>query len=175
MSTYTITASRRIPAPAATVYAIFADYHVAHPQVCPPKYFRNFVVQQGGTGAGTVLTFEMIAFGKARPTRCEVSEPEPGRVLSEWYPDTGIRTNFIIEPRDDGRACEVTFETHVPRRGGLAGALFGGIERALTTSFLHKVYAEELERTEAYALSSASSVKAPASTAASPSAPTQRA
>jgi hypothetical protein len=151
MSAFTIQHTRRIAAPPATVYDIFADYHVAHPRVCPPRYFRNFVVERGGNGAGTVLTFEMVAFGKARPTRCEVSEPEPGRVLREYYPDTGIVTDFIIEPREDGLACDMTLQSTFPARTGIIGALFGGIERALTRRFLLKVYDEELRRAEAYA------------------------
>ena len=152
MSSYTIQHTRRIAAPPATIYGIFADYHVAHPRVCPPRYFRNFVVQRGGNGAGTVLTFEMIAFGRAVPTRCEVSEPDPGRVLREFYPDTGIVTDFIVEPRTDGLECDMTLKTTFPGRTGILGALFGGIERALTRSFLLKVYDEELRRAEAYAI-----------------------
>lgn len=149
MSTYTITQSRRVPYPAATAYGIFADYHVAHPQVCPPKYFRNFKVLQGGTGAGTVLTFDMMVLGRANPTRAEVSEPEPGRVLREYYPDTGIVTTFTVDPRDDGRASEVTIHTVFPAKRGILGAL----ERAFTTRFLRGVYIEELARMEAYAAS----------------------
>ena len=166
MSAYTIQHTRRIAAPAATIYGIFADYHVAHPRVCPPHVFRNFVVHKGGNGAGTVLTFDMVAFGRTVSTRCEVSEPEPGRVLREYYPDTGVVTDFIVEPREDGLACDMTLKSTFPGRKGLLGLLFGGIERALTRSFLLKVYDEELRRAEAYARTGTPALTTPTMNAA---------
>jgi hypothetical protein len=149
MSAFTIAETRRIPFDPATLRAIIADYHVAHPAVCPPKYFRNFQVLQGGIGAGTVVDFEMVVMGKVHPTRGEVSEPEPGRVIREWYPATKVDTTFTFEPRDGGRACDLTIATVMPGKGGLLGAL----ERAFTVRFLRKVYVEELSRIEAYAAS----------------------
>ena len=64
MSVIRVTASKEIPAPAATVYGITADYHRGHPSILPPEYFQDLVVEAGGRGAGTPIRFTMIAFGQ---------------------------------------------------------------------------------------------------------------
>ncbi len=137
---YTVAASAHIDAPASRVYAIIADYHAGHPSILP-KAFRNFVVEQGGVGAGTIIRFEVHAFGTVTRCRAIVSEPEPGRVLVETNVEpTTSPTTFTVEPAPDG-GCDVTFVTEATSRPGLAGA----IERWLSTRFLKKLYAEELE------------------------------
>ncbi len=45
-------AERTIPAPAAAVYALLADYRDGHPRILPPA-FSDLTVLQGGIGAGT--------------------------------------------------------------------------------------------------------------------------
>jgi hypothetical protein len=54
MQTVHTEVSAVIDAPPAEVYAIFADYRNAHPQVLPKPYFGDLVVEKGGNGAGTV-------------------------------------------------------------------------------------------------------------------------
>ncbi len=139
MTMYSVSSSASVQAPAALVYAIIADYHEGHPSILPSKYFRNFRVEAGGVGAGTRISFEMGAFGTWRAITGEVTEPEPGRRLHEYYADSGILTAFLVEPTSDG-ACEVTFTSTLPRRSGMAGAL----ERLTTTAYLRRVYREEL-------------------------------
>ena len=138
---YTVQASAHIDAPPQRVYGIIADYHVGHPSILP-KPFKNFVVEHGGTGAGTIIRFEVHAFGTATRFRATVTEPDPGRVLVETNvePD-GSTTTFTVLPGATGGA-DVTFLTEArAARGGLAGA----IERFLSTRFLKKLYAEELQ------------------------------
>src|SRR5438045_3283999 len=91
--THTITASARMDAAPEKLYAIIADYHEGHPRILP-KQFSGLKVEKGGVGAGTVIRFQMRAFGATRNFRGEVTEPEPGRVLVETYlePNPSVTT-----------------------------------------------------------------------------------
>lgn len=52
-----------INAPAGDIYDIIADYKRGHPRIVPPRYFRNLKVIGGGYGDGTMIEFDMVAFG----------------------------------------------------------------------------------------------------------------
>jgi hypothetical protein len=138
-SSYTVAASARLGASAGVVYGIIADYRHGHPTILPPKYFRGLEVLEGGVGAGTRIRFEMGALGKWRTALADVTEPRPGRLLHEFYPDTGILTTFTVEPSGEA-ACAVTIATVMPGRAGLGG-LF---ERWVVPRYLRAVYREEL-------------------------------
>ena len=151
MSRYTVSFSRRIGAPAARVYEIIADYRNGHPRIIPPEYFQNLVVEKGGVGAGTVIRFESRVFGTTRAARATVTEPEPGRVLTETIEQPPIATSFIVQPGSTGRDSEVTISSQLDSRSGLLGL----IERKLTTAYLRRVYARELALLDAYASANA--------------------
>ena len=165
MSTSPIIACGAVAAPPAAVYAILADYRDGHPRIVPPRFFRNFVVERGGVGAGTIVRFEAVVFGRGNVMRSEITEPQPGRVLAERDMDRGTYTTFTVEPKDGGLACEVTITTILPHRPGLLGRITSAIERVVSARLLPSVYAEELQRLAAYAESSVAS--APAASAAS--------
>lgn len=154
-------ASARIDAPAARVYGIIADYRNGHPKIVPPRWFGPLEVERGGVGAGTVIRFTMTMFGKTQTVRGEVTEPEPGRVLVETYPETGITTSFTIESTGVGgadlNACVVTIATDLPRRPGRLGGLRSRLENFFAARLLRRVYAEELELLRACASGQASS------------------
>jgi hypothetical protein len=118
---------------------LIADYRLGHPRIVPPKYFQNIVVERGGIGDGTVISFEMKMLGKIRKSRARVTEPEPGRVLVEKVDDQGIVTTFRVDPAGAFRS-DVTISTVLPTRRGLLGALEGLLVRAL----LAPVYRDEL-------------------------------
>jgi hypothetical protein len=130
-----------VRAAASIVYSLIADYHAGHPRIVPPKHFKNLKVVKGGHAAGTEITFDMAAFGQVTAMHGVITEPEPGRVLVESYPATGVVTTFRVEPSGDA-ACVVTISTDFPPKGGLAGF----VERLLSPSFLRKLYAEEIGR-----------------------------
>jgi hypothetical protein len=138
MSIIRVTASSEIPAPAATVYGIIADYHRGHPSILPPEYFQDLIVEAGGYGAGTRIRFTVLSFGQRTVSHAAISEPEPGRVLLETDEVTGTTTRFIVQPAG-AASCRVTFETDYQALG-----LRGLIERLLVPGFLRKVYAAEL-------------------------------
>ena len=131
--------SKEIDAPAATVYRLIADYTSGHPRIVPPQYFRNLTVDEGGYGDGTIIQFDMIAFGSTQHSRSRVTEPEPGRVLVESVLDRDVVTTFTVEPLGATR-CRATIATDMAVRSGLLGA----IQRWMIRSYLRRVYAAEL-------------------------------
>jgi len=137
---YRVEASAHIDAPPARVYGIIADYRVGHPSILP-KPFKNFVVEKGGTGAGTTIRFEVHAFGTVTRFRAIVTEPDPGRVLVETNIEpTESPTTFTVVPGANG-GTDVTFLTEATTsRDGLGGV----IERFLSKRFLQKLYTQEL-------------------------------
>jgi hypothetical protein len=151
MSTYRVIATRRIAAPAPVAYDIIADYRDGHPQIIPPPWFRDIRVEAGGVGGGTVFHFDVHAFGGKRTLRGVVSEPTPGRVLAEAYPDEGSVTTFTVEEADGG--CDVTIASEMRRRDGI----IGGMERAVMSRLLRRVFKAELERLDQVARSRAAS------------------
>jgi hypothetical protein len=136
-----ITASRRIEALPATIYSLIADYHDGHRRIVPPRAFKWLAVDKGGIGAGTEIRFGMRVFGAMRAARGLVTEPEPGRVLVESYPDTGDITTFIVEPANAG-ASSVTITTDMHIRDGFSGR----IQAFIAERFLRPLYLEELRR-----------------------------
>jgi polyketide cyclase/dehydrase/lipid transport protein len=134
-----IKSSIDIPAAAAVVYGIIADYRVGHPSILPPQYFENLDVLEGGQGNGTRIRFRVRAFGVRQVMHARVTEPEPGRLLVETDEATGSETRFLVDPLGAGRS-RVTFETDYRARG-----LKGWVEALLVPRYLAKVYAAELD------------------------------
>jgi hypothetical protein len=131
-------ASAVISAPPAVVYGLLADYRSGHPGILPERYFSDLRVEQGGVGAGTVITFTMTLFGSERSFRTEIIEPEPGRVLVERTLGGDGTTTFTVDPAGDGHS-RVTIATEWTSPG-----LRGWVERWLAPPALRKVYAAEL-------------------------------
>ncbi len=139
--TFRISATRRIAAPPPAVYRVFADYRVAHPGILPPRFFTGLTVEAGGYGAGTVVVVKTRAGGRITSMRGFVTEPEPGRLLVESYPEHGTVTSFSVLPDSGGAASVVTIATDFPRRRGPAGWLTERLVRRLMAG----VYEEELD------------------------------
>lgn len=138
--TFEFSVTRRIEAPPEKVYGVFADYREAHPKVLPPSFFTGLSVEEGGYGAGTKIVVHGKFAGRERSLRGIVTEPEPGRLLVESYPDDGTVTSFLVEPEAGGAASRVTLSSVFPRRWGPVGWL----ERVIVRRLLGRVYAEEL-------------------------------
>jgi Polyketide cyclase / dehydrase and lipid transport len=140
-----VSAERTVPAPAAAVYALLADYRAGHPRILPPA-FSDLTVLQGGTGAGTVIRFALRLAGRKQEIEARVEEPEPGRVLSEIYPEKSAVTRFIVEPVGDQSVVRI--ETSWEASRGLAGL----IEPLLTPRMFRKLYTQELDLIERWAI-----------------------
>jgi hypothetical protein len=138
------TAERTIPAPATAVYALLADYRDGHPRILPPA-FSDLTVLRGGTGAGTEIRFALKLAGRNQEIEARVDEPEPGRVLSETYPERSAVTCFTVDPA--GTQSRVRIETSWESKRGLAGL----IERFITPRLFRKLYAQELDLIQRWA------------------------
>jgi hypothetical protein len=144
-----VEASRLLEAPATDLYEILADYREGHPGILPRPPFGELRVERGGRGDGTEIFFTMTSFGKTRPMRARVSEPEPGRVLVEKGVEVDLTTTFTVDPVGPGSAT-VTIATEwsspLPR---------AWIERLIAPRFLRGVYTQELSNLEKAALGGA--------------------
>jgi hypothetical protein len=138
-------AERTVSAPADAVYALLADYRYGHPSILPPS-FSDLTVLKGGTGAGTGIRFAMTLGRRKQVVEASVDEPEPGRVLTETYQDRGAVTSFTVDPL--GNQSRVRIETSWEASRGLSGL----IERLITPRLFRKLYAQELDLIERWAI-----------------------
>jgi hypothetical protein len=133
-----------VGAAAADAYRMIADYRNGHPSIIPPRYFRELQVDEGGYGHGTVIRYDLLAFGTTRHARARVTEPEPGRILVETDLDIGAVTTFVVEPVGAGQS-RVTIATDLPTHAGP----LGWIERAVTRPLLIRAFVAELAQLDA--------------------------
>lgn len=141
MSTFTVSETKLIDAPAERIYGLLADYHTGHPSILPKQYFTDLQVTQGGRGAGTQIVVQMNAYGSKATYNMVVTEPEPGRVLQEEDKGLGVVTTFTIDPLTP-QGSQVTISTTSPVKNGLAGWL----EQKITAAVMRRVYRAELDQ-----------------------------
>ncbi|MDX1522713.1 MAG: SRPBCC family protein [Anaerolineae bacterium] len=146
MSYYVAESSAIIPAPADQVYAVLQDYAVEHHAIVPRKYFKKMEVIEGGIGAGTVFEITVEVLGISQDFRLTVSEPEPGRVLTETDEMAGITTTFIVDPVADGRQCRVT----ISQKARLSAGLKGLMERLFNPAITRRIFDAELRQLDEY-------------------------
>ena len=137
-------AERTIDAPAGQVYGYLADMH-QHPRFLPPA-FSDFKVEEGGVGAGTVTSFAVTAGGRTRNYRMRVAEPEPGRTLVESDANSSLVNTFNVEPQGDKSLVRIS-----TKWDGASG-IGGFFERTFAPRALHRMFLDELERLNAYAI-----------------------
>ena len=134
-----------ISAPAERAYRAIADFRDEHPKFLPPAFSR-FQVEEGGVGAGTIVSFRMTAGGRSRDYRSVVAEPEPGRILTESDLNSSAVTTFTVAPERGDEHCRVRIETTWQGAGGIGGFF----ERLFAPRVLRRLYADELGKLEAY-------------------------
>ena len=144
MATNLVSAERTVDAPAGAVYGYIADMRGHHPQFLPPA-FSDFQVESGGVGEGTITRFTLTAGGRTRQYRMKVAEPEPGRVLTESDTGSSAVTTFTVTPQ--GGQSVVQIATTWEGAGGIGGFF----ERLFAPRVMRSIYADELERLDAYA------------------------
>jgi hypothetical protein len=137
MKTPAATATGVIHAPADRVYRIIADYRNTHPLILPKGYFLSINVEEGGFGAGTIVSFTMRILGRTQSFRSLITEPEPGRLLVETDIRSETPTSFFLLPTGDAAATRVTISTELK---GL-----NRIEVLFAKPVLQKIYRQELE------------------------------
>jgi hypothetical protein len=143
--------SATINATAERVYAIIADYRNTHPLILPKENFRDLKVEQGGKGAGTIISFVLRSGGVERHYRMKVSEPKPG-VIVEQDLSSSLCTTFTVAPSDGGKASHVTIATEWDQSKGIMGI----VERLLYPSGMRTIYKKELAQLATVASESSS-------------------
>jgi Polyketide cyclase / dehydrase and lipid transport len=144
MAKIVVSAERVIDASADDVYGYVADMHDHHPHYLPPA-FSDFRVESGGVGAGTITRFKVTAGGRSREYRMRVDEPEPGRVLTESDTDSSLVTTTTVLPQDGASLVQISTSWNG------AGGVGGFFERTFAPRAMRPIYADELDRLDAYA------------------------
>ncbi len=145
-STYVVSASGVLSAPPHRVYETIANYNTRHPRILA-RQISGLEVEQGGIGEGTVIRFQVTAFGKTESLRAEITEPEPGHMLVETALGRHSITTFVVDSGAHAGESVVTIKTELTARPGLGGL----IERLLTRRLLRSMYREQLRLLEAVA------------------------
>ncbi len=122
------------------LYSVIRDYQVGHQAILPKPYFSALTIEQGGQGAGTIISGSLTAFGTSYPLHQMVSEPEPGHVLMETDIENGQYTTFTFEPLNSGTQTRVTIASEFPVTLGLMGF----IEKLTKPAFVRRLYRQEL-------------------------------
>ena len=143
-----VEASAVIDASPDVVYNTIADYKEGHPRISPKKYFSDLRIDEGGVGAGTVISFSMKVGGSETTYRARIEEPEPGRVLVESGLNSDTTTTFTVTPAEGGKSL-VKITTDWTGSSGIKGL----IEKMAAPGMLRKVYEEELRKLEEVAAS----------------------
>jgi hypothetical protein len=146
MAQIVVFAEGPVAAPPATVYGYLADMREHHPRFLPPA-FTNFQVENGGVGTGTIIRFTMSAGGRNRDYRMRVDEPDHGRVLTESDTMSSLVTTFTVTSQGEGSLVRIAASWQG------AGGVGGFFERLFAPRALRGVFADELQRLDAYARS----------------------
>jgi hypothetical protein len=136
MSALHVSAERNIDAPVSTVLAVLRDFDGHHRKILPAA-FSNLVVEEGGHGAGTVISFDISLGGRTESARARIEEPEPG-VIEEHLIGREMVTTFTVRPERGGA------NTRIETRWQPARGLTGLIERVFAPRMLRQIYSDEL-------------------------------
>ena len=136
---------RLVAASPRHVRAFLVDYQDNRPRILPPEYFRDYRVEQGGDGAGTVISYRLRAGGRERAYRMRVEEPTEGGPLLERDTGSSLVTTWTLSPVAEG---EQTMMGLTSRWEGASG-IGGFFERMFAPRALRRIYGEMLERLSA--------------------------
>jgi len=142
MAQVVVQTERLVAASPQRVHAFLADYRNNRPRILSPKYFRDYRVEQGGDGAGTVVSYRLRAGGRDRPYRMQVEEPNDGELLVEHDIDSSLVTTWTLTPIEGG---ERTLVSLMSRREGAPG-IGGFFERMFAPRALRRIYDDVLQR-----------------------------
>jgi hypothetical protein len=144
MAVVSVTVEGSVRAPARLVYELLSDFREHHPRFLPSS-FSDLEVEQGGIGAGTIITFTATALGRERRYRLRVDEPVPGHVMTESDTLSDMVTTWTVTPEGD------TSRVRIETRWAGADGTTGFFERLLVPPTMRRIYNEELRRLDRYA------------------------
>lgn len=130
---------RVIDAKPAEVFKTLADYEKRRPRLLTPNY-RNYTVEKGGHGGGTVIRYRFNAAGRERPYELHVEETVKGQVLTERDRDSSFVTRWTVLPVDGGQKSKVCVESDWEGGSGIGGFF----ERTFAPRGLRNIYRDML-------------------------------
>ncbi len=140
MSDIYVKCERILNARPETVYAALIDYWRRREILT--ANFLDYSVEQGGQGAGTVVSYRLAAAGRERPYRMRVEESEKGRVITERDTNSSLVTTWTVQAADGGTKTQVILATTWEGGKGVGGFF----ERTFAPLGLRRIYSEMLER-----------------------------
>jgi hypothetical protein len=138
------TATRDVAAPPQRVYALLRDYRNGRPRILTENY-EEYQVEDGGEGAGTVVSYRFKAGRSDRRYRLRVDEPQPGRILRERDEGTTFETTWDVTGTPAGSRVVVTSQWDG------ADGIMGILERTFAPLGMRRIYRGVLERLESEA------------------------
>ena len=137
---------RLVAASPQRVRAFLVDYQNNRPRILPGEYFRDYRVEQGGDGAGTVISYRLRAGGRERAYRMRVEEPtEGGPILEERDTGSSLVTTWTLSPAGEGEQTMVSLTSRWEGANGIGGFF----ERMFAPRALRRLYGEVLEKLSA--------------------------
>ncbi len=131
-------ATNPVAAPPDRVRAFLRDYRSARPRILTDSY-RDYRVEEGGEGAGTVFSYNFVAPGRPpRGFRLRVEESD--ETLYERDETSTFVSNWTVDETATGSS--VTLEASWEGSGGIGGFF----ERLFAPMSLRRTYAQVLEK-----------------------------
>jgi hypothetical protein len=126
---------RIIDAKPEEVYGTLTDYKDKRPRMLTPN-FLDYLVEKGGKGDGTVISYRLHAGGRERPYQMKVSETVKGKIITEQDTNSSLVTRWSVLPLNNGQQCRVSIESDWQGGSGIGGFF----ERTFAPMGLHKIY-----------------------------------
>ncbi len=120
------------------VYTFLKDY-TKRPQILTENYL-NYKVEEGGNGAGTVVTYRLHAANRERGYRIQVSDPGTGKTLQESDAGSSLVTIWTMTPEADGQKTRVQLTSDWEGGKGVGGFF----EKTFAPLGLRRIYTEIL-------------------------------
>ncbi len=98
---------RPIPYDSDAVYRCLADFERGQPRLLP-EAVRDYEVQAGGVGEGTIVSCAMAIHGRERRFLFRIAEPIRARTITAYDHDSHLTLTWFL--RAEGPATEVEIE-----------------------------------------------------------------
>jgi hypothetical protein len=136
-----VSVERSVAAPPERVYQMLADYRDTRRRILTANYL-DYRVEEGGTGAGTVISYRLQAAGRERSYRLRVETPAINTLVERDTASSLVTTWRVM--RAPNAASIVRLVTEWQAAPGIRG-LF---ERTFAPRGLRRIYDELLRRLE---------------------------
>jgi hypothetical protein len=136
----TIELERTVAAPMDVVWDRLRDYRDVRARLLT-EHFADYVVREGGVGAGTVIGYRLRIAGHERAYALRVEEPVPNCRLRERDHHARLLATWTLTPGGEGERTFVRVEVQLRDP-----ALDGWFARVRARRALRRVHARLLER-----------------------------